>query len=322
MARPSKVQENATQADKAIARLAAHIDESEGSETAIPNDAQSQQPANEDQPAETPKTEEVKASESNQLDQDSQAWEQKYKVLEGKYRSEMPRLQSKLKELEGKLDNQPDETAIRQSIAAEFEQQTAQIATTPNASLDNLRSEYGAELIDGLIGAMRAEVAPLQQSVNLATETAGQSAKDTKYSILREKLAAKGVSFDQVNSSEDFVGWLNLPPASPYMPIQNNVLKQAFAANDYETVVGIFLEYAGELQSGSASPNQVPNPLAGSVEMPSSASASFNNGNGQKVWTQQEISNLYAKKPKPGSKGMDDWRALEIQLFASQASPG
>jgi len=323
MAKPNKVAENATQADDLIKQL--NQGNTEGSESnAIPNDEASANAESREELAEIPESAKApKTSEKSQDDIKSEkAWEHKFKVLEGKYRSEVPKLQAEIKALNERLQSTPDEAVIRQQILSEQSQNNSQPATTSeSASLTQLRDEYGPELIDGLLGVMKEQVAPLQKSVNQVAENSVESAKEAKYSILRQKLATQGVNFDDVNASEDFIGWLNSSPDDPYMPTQQQIMGSAFAANDFDKVVEVFVKYVGSLTNDSSNLRSK-SPLENHAEMQSSAAVASSSPTGSKVWTKQAITEFYASKPPVGDKRLAEWKKKEIQLFAAQPQQG
>jgi hypothetical protein len=323
MAKPNKVTANATQADDLIKQL--NQGNAEGSEiSAIPNDEAAANAESGKKLAETPESADApKTSEKSQDEIKSEkAWEHKFKVLEGKYRSEVPKLQAEIKALNERLQSTPDEAAIRQQILSEQPQTNSQPATTSeSASLTQLREEYGPELIDGLLGVMKEQVAPLQKSVNQVAESNVESAKEAKYSILRQKLATQGVNFDEVNASEDFIGWLNSSPEDPYMPTQQQIMGSAFSSNDFDKVAEVFVKYVGSL-TNAPSNLQSKSPLENHAEMQSSAAVASSSPTGGQVWTNQSISEFYASKPPAGDKRLAEWNKKEKQLFLAQQQTG
>lgn len=240
------------------------------------------------------------------------AWQERYKILQGKYNAELPRLNDQLKAKNSEIEQLRSELSTANAHIATSNTQAPQAAPASHPSLDALKDEYPAELIDGLLAEVQRIVQPLDARVSQVTNDMGSVSERTgnldaeaSKSVLRAILKARGMDFDEVNADPLFVDWLDAPDEKLYGQARNGIFGEAYQRRDFETVANFFSEYASGINQYSA-PN-----LANHVT-PTGTATSEPVGEPFK-WSPEMINSLYASQ-----KLMDpaEFAAAEQSLFA------
>lgn len=234
----------------------------------------------------------------------AEKWEHKYKVLNGKYKAEVPRLQGQVRELSGQI-SQLQATLSSLEVAKSAEQADAE----PAAALlkDDEITEYGAELIDVVKRAAREELAPevtrlssenaeLKRQLSTFNEGNAKSARQTVYDALNDKVP----TWEALNLDTGFLQWLGTLDAYTNR-LRSDLLKEAFEANDAARVVVFFEGYLNENAAVSQQQGQTPAKRTAQVDMSTLAAPGKPRGGaapgtqeGQQTWRQAEISAFYA----------------------------
>lgn len=116
--------------------------------------------------------------------------------------------------------------------------------TTTNANLDQLRDDYGDELIDGIMKATA-------EQANQAAAAANQGNFNTKKEMLSQRLSRRNINFEQTNNDPLFHEWLG--KFDPNTGAQRQgALTQAFNNGDFDTAEKMFLDY--KMSDGGAMP--------------------------------------------------------------------
>ncbi|MCX8941273.1 hypothetical protein [Vibrio parahaemolyticus] len=101
--------------------------------------------------------------------------------------------------------------------------------------LQNLRDDYGDELVDGLLGEFE----------QMTQQTAEQTMRDnfaTKKALIADQLSREGIDFEQVNNDPLF--HQSLAKFDPNTGTQRQQdLTNAFNSGDFNTVKSIFRDY-------------------------------------------------------------------------------
>ena len=317
--KPESVRKNAEAANAAI--LALNNTDVTGDDKPIDATVQADDQAK--QPAEIPET--TSASDNHQpldkpLGNEGDPWEQRYKILQGKYNKEVPALHEQIRQLKARpsdAGNDQEIGRLRTEIAdlkQKLESAAAQPskpATTPD--LDKLREQYPAELVDGILAAVQHMMAPIQQRVDSVDKTVTQSSKTSNVDRLRAALKEQGVEFDQVNSDPLFVqDYLSeLAPFSKQT--KGQLLTEAFESGDIDRAASFFIDYAGS--RGNASGARTSKDICKHVQVSTNTGSGPVSSDGM-VWTEQSIAQFYDDKRR-GKYSPEEARALEASLFAS-----
>lgn len=331
---PKAVSNAAKEADDMILSL-----QNTGKEAAAAADADKTALSGEEhlKPTETPHATEASANLKPEQNTDQEksktpdadadkGWAERYKILQGKYNAEVPRLQEQIKQLKTQLDqatpNYEEVGQLKAELAALKQQLQGKSPSQPEANapdLDGLRKVYGDELVNGLYGVMKSMLAPLQQSVEKVTgdvnsfnERNHQNENDRLKSSLRDILKPQGIDLDQVNSDPLFIDWLKEPADELYGQSRQPAFSQALSSGDLNRVARFFTDFVKSHSQSQATSK--PNLSEHVTRQPSSASEPEGDSI---VWTPERIDALYANE-----KNMDpaEFARLEKQLFKAVGS--
>ncbi len=130
-------------------------------------------------------------------------WEHRYKVIEGKYRAEVPRLNADNRELRQQLDALKNE--LEQLKSRGTEQATSLISTED-------REKYGDDLLDVIkraaqeqVASKDSEIAELKRQLETVTTTTAKSADVSFY----DQLGNMVPDWVTINADDQFLKWLD-----------------------------------------------------------------------------------------------------------------
>lgn len=273
--------------------------------------------------------------------------EHKYKVLQGKYNAEVPKLNRELKEARGQIGDMQQRLTNTESLLASMQH----VATPPRrepAVLDDLpivtedeTLQFGADLESyiervaarKILPEVESRIAPVATRVDGLDQNASQAAHDVAVSE-RDRvmldLANAVPEWEKQNENEDFLKWLN--SNDPYAGVpRGQLLTNAFRQNDSTRVIAFFKGF--QTENAVVTPEPIVTPSVSTTEpqqtldnlvapgTPKTGTTSAPDVSGKRVWTQQDISAFYAKKNTFVVKGIkipDEYEALERDLFAAQ----
>jgi len=333
---PKAVQEQVDRANK----LAQQVYDENGKlkaellEPAIEPDTKPEETPNvkAEEPAEEPAKEPAKVDD----------WEHKFKVLQGKYNAEVPRLQKQLNESNGesrelrqRMLNLEGMLASLQAVKeAPKEKKPAQ----PIIS-DEEREQFGDDLIDlikrvslnATLPEIESHLKPLEGRVKQVDEkvaTSQKSMAESKRQQVFDRLAAVVPNWEQQNEDENFLNWLDEDEGLTGRP-RAYFLTEAMKNNDAEKVIAYFTSFQSE--NAAATPAE-PAPAKSEPQVrldeltapgtPQTGTASAPNESGKRVWTRADITRFYEdrnefiKRGKPIPKEM---QKLERDIFAAQS---
>ncbi len=275
-------------------------------------------------PTEQPKESPTASDELNHPTADDAKFEQRYKILQGKYNAEIPVLNARIKDLEGKLaQTSPDSPVVLhlQNQVAQLQAQlnAAQAAAPPtsnptsngNATLDKLRDDYGNDLIDGIMTMVRGEVGQVVKPLQTQVENVSSMSKQDQ---LAKELQPHGLDFNQLNNDPLFIDWLQeIDYASGVN--RSQLMNEAYRKGDLKRAAWFFTEYA-------KSPPMVPVSgfpavdLHQHVSQPSTATPSNEDVVVRQWDNPTTIKELYDLKAR-GKIDPEEFVRLEKQLYAS-----
>jgi hypothetical protein len=285
-----------------------------------------------------------------------EGYEQKYKVLQGKYNAEVPRLQNQVREQGESLRQMREQLTATQTLLASFgsSQASAPAGNAPPASApaapaklvkDEEVREFGADLIDVMRRVVREEqssllpeidrrVAPVAQRVDQVASAASNVARRVSQSDQQNVLAmlAQHVpNWTEVNENPEFLAWLD--QSDPYSGhLRGKMLEQAYKSHDGPRVVAFFKgflnEHAAVTQPAPAAsaPPAAPAPQRKLDELvapgtPKAGAAGTQDGSGKRVWTRAEIGKFYddcSAGRFNSTDGKARRAAMEADIFAAQ----
>lgn len=166
-----------------------------------------------------------------------QKLQQAHKALQGKYNAEVPRLNDQLRELKQKLEQAQKQVEQANSQADDAKKRLGE-------QLAGVRKEYGDDLADVIAG-----VAEKQRTQD--TGSADQEQERFWRNLLR-----RVPDFNAVNSSPDFVQWLQSPSLTTGLSYQQE-LNEAGADLDVGAVVEIVMAFKKTQQKQAVQIEQV-----------------------------------------------------------------
>ena len=175
-------------------------------------------------------------------------WEAKYKVLQGKYDAEVPRLSQRVRELSHDLQNTQNVLA---SVGSK-EKKQEEPKKGPKFLTSEEVEDYGPEFIDVVrrvakeeyedtISQLRDENKRLRQQLGSVSQFVENSQEDVVYATLDREVK----DWQTLNNDEGFLAWLR--EIDPYVGIaRGELLRRAYERKDAPRVVAFFKGYLNE----------------------------------------------------------------------------
>ena len=252
----------------------------------------------------------------------SEDWEQKYRVMQGKFNSEVPALQAQVTTLTEQvkqfMENKPNETvetpenfddavsALQEQYGAEF---TDMVNNATEAKATVIAREIANQIVDERLKDINAKV-------ETVAETQVQTASEKFYGNLDNKLS----SWREINKDPTFLAWLNRPidaelGGETYM----DKLKAAYGSLDDSMVLTIFNRYI-KLNPNAAQSNAskldelvVPADQGGEDDL-------INPDKAKRTYSAAEVNQFYADSAAGKYKDRPEEKArMEADIFAAQS---
>lgn len=301
---PKAVQKQVEEANK----LAEQLNQQRIDNVQPPPDSPAQEPA------ET-------TSEQSSPPEASEGWEQRYKVLQGKYNAEVPRLQRTVNDQTSTISDLKQQLTSLQMMVASLNQNRnaapVEQASAPASSLKLVKDEevreYGEDLTDfirrvaqeSVLPKVEQQIQPMKQQVEQVKSATSQvmtkSAKSDHERLLAT-LDSQVEGWRQQNEDPQFLDWLD--NADPYSGVtRGQLLKQAYDRYDAPRVVAFFNGYRNEhavvtpptsVAAQQAAPQRkLDDFVAPGAAKPASGATDAQDGAGKRIWTQAEIKRFY-----------------------------
>ena len=239
-------------------------------------------------------------------------WEQKYRVIEGKYRKEVPELHQEIRRLQvGLGDKDREITDLKQKLeAAQFQtaKPSAPVQADANGQydFDQIEDDHGVELanvlrqMQGTIAALQTENQQLKSAGAQKPQPAqqadaqpanGQPKVDalTKQRIDFVIDLVGGVNeFNRIDNDPNFTAWLDQQDHPAYPESRRDNLQRLFAQGKLNEAAAYFITWDRSVNGSSNAADDLQEHLQPGV----------NRGGGQvqqghgKIWTRAEIREL------------------------------
>lgn len=331
---PKAVRDQVKQAEK----LAKEIYDEDGK---LKNPAAEPEPEPTPEPAPEPQAQEP-AKEPAQEPAKPVDYEHKFKVLQGKYNAEVPRLQKSLTRAEDQNRELSQRMLNLEGMLASLSAVKEPAKEPAKPSLpeitDDERAQFGDDLIDLIERtSLRATLPEVEKRVHKVSERVTQvgekvahnetSVAESKRQQVFKDLATAVPNWAEQNENPDFLDWLDQEEGmSGYT--RGHFLTEAMKRNDGPTVIKYFKGFQGENAADTAEPAPAtePEPQVKLDELtapgtPQTGTASAPDESGKRVWSRNDIQQFYAdrnefvKKGKPIPKEM---KKLESDIFKAQ----
>ena len=273
------------------------------------------------------------------------AAEQRYKVLQGKYNAEVPRLQAQLKDQQQRFEAMSNQLASTQAILANLGQQPqapnlGQQPQQPSLVTPKEVTEFGPDLYD-FVKRAAAEVAqpmvhtleerfrPVAQTVQQMAPALQQTREDqqrTSADVAHEKMCdgldSLAEGWEDINKSPEFQQWLTT--TDPYAgQVRGAMLASAYRSQDVTRVAAFFTGFQKEHAAVAPTepqpqpagqgtpPGPTPNVSLASLAAPGtgiggpSAAGTPTESGQQRVYTAAEIAAFYRDVQRGGYRGRE-----------------
>jgi hypothetical protein len=303
MAIPRKVKEAAEKAE-ALYQQAYPVEQSEPAPVQEPEPAPTEPSQEDPQAQQEPMATEPTVKSEPQDPPAEDKWEHKFKVIEGKYKAEVPRLAAQIRELSQKVE----------SLSAENEE----LKSRPLAEVQALispedREKYGDDLLDVIrraakeeVGTKDTEIATLKKQLESITSS---TVKQTEVSFY-DRLGQLVPDWPSVNDDSNFHDWLD-----EYDELtgkrRQDLLSEAETQKDADRVARFFTKWKANQESSKATTNQA---LA-SQTVPDSKPV-VKPPAGKRFFTRGEIADFYARARR-GEIRSDQLVAMEAEIHAA-----
>jgi hypothetical protein len=169
-------------------------------------------------------------------------WEHKYKVLEGKYKAEVPKLHSAVQEQANKITELTVQMSQRSTLedggAVEIDFSDAKL----NPKLKEFKEEY-PDVFDGVVEIVKAaKTTKTKEAAPKTTETPPEpKSKESPVwtASMYQLLDVKVPDWRDINRNPQFSAWLSEMDVYS-RKTKNQLLLDAYAAGDVETVSNMF----------------------------------------------------------------------------------
>jgi hypothetical protein len=240
-------------------------------------------------------------------------WEQKFKVLNGKYSAEVPRLHGEIKELKTQL-------ATAMSEIGELKTRTPAVSNLNDLTPEE-REQYDAGFLEVVAKVARANAqAPVAQTADteLAARLARveQEVEETKEDKFFRELDSASSDWKTLNTNAGFLAWLAEDDGFSGRTRQE-LFNDAYNRLDVSRVARFFNSFGGGDQSNVSRTSTVPSLEQQVVPRPNgSAPAPMP---GKPIYNARDIAEFYAAVRRGQYKGNEAEQArVEQDIFAAQ----
>lgn len=255
-------------------------------------------------------------------------FEHKYRVLQGKYDKEVPRLTRQVRDLTIQVEQYQGMLAqLKSAPPQETEKKTSSKIT------DQDIEDYGQDLIDVVgrraeevyetkISSLTSELNSLKQQLGGVNQKVAEVDRDKIFARLDKNVK----DWREINASEDFLSWLEEDDPFSGQP-RGRLLTEAFRNGNTERVVAFFKGFKNEHAAVSPTPvasskaeGKAPAGLEAFIAPGKQRSGTVSAGaqDEKRTYTEGEVSQFYRAVQLGQFKGKDDERTkIEAEIFAA-----
>lgn len=238
-------------------------------------------------------------------------WEQRFKVLDGKYKAEVPRLHNEIKDLKATVSNLQSELAAAKQAPAPRVEFTAEEREQFGDELLNVVARVAAAQAPAAPAAAQVDLSPVTERMQKIEKFVAETAEDAFFRELGKKVP----HWSDQNTDAGFVKWLTeVDPLTGR--VRQDLFNEAYDELNVARIAAFFTAYP--YQSNVARTGaEVP-----SLESQVAPDVSRSNPPtppGKKVWTRAEIQQHYEQVRRAGmGQDMEALARIEQDIFAAQ----
>lgn len=229
--------------------------------------------------------------------------EHRYKVLQGKYNSEVPRLAAENKDLKAKLHE----------LEVQFETMKNAVPPEPLVKPEEIE-EYGEGLIDVARRIAREELAAKQAEIDALKSRIDSISNVTNQKVETDffkSLTAMVPEWEQINQDAKFLAWLDEVDELTGETRQT-LLSRAEKSRDADRTAKFFTAFKKTSSSWAASST-----AALDQQVTPLTNKSPNTPPSKKIWTRAEVADFYSRV-RQGKVSDEQAVAIEADLMAAQ----
>lgn len=269
--------------------------------------AQAQSTAGEPAPAQAP----APAPAAPQTPAFDSAWEQKYRVLDGKYKAEVPRLQAEIKELRTSVADLQGKLAEAQAKPAPRVEFTAEEREQFGDELLAVVARVAAAQAPAAAAAPQVDLSPVTERMQRLESVVAETAEDKFF----DQLGKQVPNWEAQNVDAGFLAWLKEPDAFAGR-IRQEMFDEAYNALDLKRIVAFFKGYPNQSTVERTNPNV---PSLESQVAPDTNRSAPPVPAGKKHWTRAEVQQFYTQVRRGDFQGrLDEMARIEQDIFAAQ----
>ena len=247
--------------------------------------------------------EEEPAPQEEEPQKDRAYWEQRFKVMEGKFKSEVPRLSEQIRDLMGQNDRLTNLIATFQE-PKETKPEVPEGAYLTDEEFQKFEEEGFERSTIDLIGSMAERIAEKRLSkYDSKLDTVVSNAKAADLKSFESGLAKLIPDWSDQNNDHGFIEWL-----ADDEGLMQERLNRAFNKLDVERVAKIFKSYRAQTSPVNGLEKQV---------APGKGAATATPISQKKTWSKDEITKFYSDQIK-GKYSEKEAVKLEKDIFLAQ----
>ena len=247
--------------------------------------------------------EEEAAPQEDEPQKDRAYWEQRFKVMEGKFKSEVPRLSEQVRDLTGQNDRLTNLVATFQE-PKETKPEVPEGAYLTDEEFQKFEEEGFERSTIDLIGSMAERIAEKRLSkYDSKLDTVVSNAKAADLKSFESGLAKLIPDWSDQNNDHGFIEWL-----ADDEGLMQERLNRAFNKLDVERVAKIFKSYRAQTSPVNGLEKQV---------APGKGVATATPISQKKTWSMDEITKFYSDQIK-GKYSEKEAVKLEKDIFLAQ----
>lgn len=223
---------------------------------------------------------------STNLEDDN--WEHKYKVLQGKYNAEVPRLQKEARMLRESNMQLMDKIALLEKIVLE---RTAESSRVSKDSTEEDLSKFKEEFPD----IYRAVSKMLTKNVDEKIKPVEAQTQQMQIQGFYQSLTMMVPEWQQLNTDPDFLDWLREADSLTGRTRQD-MLTEAYQRLDAHTVANFFKNFRNLQQQANPQTTTTTTTKTTNIAPPAGKAYNVSSGaSSKKTFTQSEIEAFYRK---------------------------
>jgi gas vesicle protein len=240
-------------------------------------------------------------------------WEEKYRVLDGKYKAEVPRMAAEIRDLKASMQMLQDQLAAQPATPAAS---PIPEGMTPAEVVEQFGEDFAKAV--GSIATQIAEqrVTKVREEFKPQIERVEKTAADSQRDAYMRELARLVPDWQQIDTEDNFTAYLD--EADEFTGRSRRFFfNEADKHMDAPRVAKFFQAFKGNSTPAPAAPVVPAAPSAIDAMVQPSAVRATQAPQGRRHWTQRDIAQFYADQRR-GRYTPADAKRIESDLFAAQ----